>query len=257
MENNVMQLSPQLYSPYYLYSNIIKMSWKGYFHFWYCTDCETLITGLDSPILSLVSQHSRFWNILVSLKPDIFWQFPLLALQPTKPWNDNWIFNYLTFKNRYPTPERLALTTELTAVASITKLTEVRSQFSKHNLLTFFVSSMEKKNVPLCCSAMLDPDRSTVGNWAKPGPKILGWTLGNVIFRRESSSIEVPSFRTLVRKSVICLLDILVPLNLTTLSLMITLVSMVSDNLDMSTFLSILSSLKSLQCVKCSKREST
>ena len=84
-------------------------------------------------------------------------------------------------------------------------------------------------------SQSLIPEMSIVGNWAKPGPRMLGWTLGNFMFLRASFSIPVPLFRILVNKAVNCLLDITVPMKLTQLTTLITSVNVSSLMLEMST----------------------
>ena len=59
---------------------------------------------------------------------------------------------------------RLALSTQPTEVARMTKLTDFKSQFWRLSLLTFLVSKMEKKTVPFCWSDMTEPEMSRLGN---------------------------------------------------------------------------------------------
>ena len=80
----------------------------------------------------------------------------------------------------------------------MTKLTDLRSHLSRLSLNTFLeqtrsalvnvfpgvhtylVSRMEKNRVPLCCSAITEPEMLRSGNWARPGPRMLGCTLGRL-----------------------------------------------------------------------------
>ena len=86
---------------------------------------------------------------------------------------------------------RFALSTQPTEVARMTKLTEVKSQLWRVSLRTFLVSSMEKNTVPCWGSVITEPEMSRTGNWARPGPRMLGWSLGGreTLLRLNSSRL--------------------------------------------------------------------
>ena len=52
---------------------------------------------------------------------------------------------------------------------------------------------MEKNRVPLCCSAITEPEMSRTGNWARPGPRMLGCTRGRLTQWRVSCFMFVPN----------------------------------------------------------------
>ena len=129
---------------------------------------------------------------------------------------------------------------------------------------TNLVSRIEKNRVPLCCSAITEPEILRSGNCARPGPRMLGCTLGRLTHSRRSCFMFVPapryyfvnvwvlmvrincvrpSLRTFVRSPVNCLFEMTVPMNLTELSVLMTFVKTVSVTAEMLTCPSSSSSL--------------
>ena len=130
---------------------------------------------------------------------------------------------------------------------------------------------MEKNRVPLCCSAMTEPEMSRTGNWARPGPRMLGCTRGRLTQWRVSCFMFVPigdlaitvqlfnfippSLRTFVSSPVNCLFEMTVPINLTKLRVLMTFVKTVSVTPEILTFPSNWSSLRFFSFLRWSNRD--